>query len=99
MATKMSKIPQQPDYECELTIGGKVYNGVGYESAYFEDGVCPNPNEYYVRHADDDWSRPASIKRNKGLTVNFWGTICTSEPIEFGEADEVEIEVCEMEEI
>lgn len=98
MATKLKSVPPHPDYTLELTIGGKKYVGTGYENAYFADGVY-HGNEYYARHSDDDWSRPVSVKGKKGLTVNFWGTICTNEPIEFGGADEVRIDVCDMEEI
>lgn len=100
MAIKLTKMPPQPDYTLRLTIGGKEYHGVGYESAYFAEGVYPYQHSlYYARHADDDMSRPVSIKRNMGLTVNFWGTICLSEPIDFGDKDEVECVLCEFEEI
>lgn len=100
MAIKLTKMPPQPDYTLRLTIGGKEYSGVGYESAYFAEGVYEFGNsQYYARHADDDMCAIASVKRDKGLTVNFWGTVCLSEPIDFGDCDEMEVEVCEMEEI
>ncbi len=36
---------------------------------------------YNMRHPDDDWSIPWSVE--KGVLVNFFGTIATTEPIEF----------------
>ena len=66
----------------------------GYEGVYFADGTLPDgKHQYYCRHSDTDWSRIVSIKRHRGLTVNFWGTVVTDEPIDFGGADEVDARV------
>lgn len=34
---------------------------------------------YEVRHADEDWSEPCQIQR--GILVNFFGTLITKEPL------------------
>ena len=66
----------------------------GYEGVYFSDGTLPDgKHQYYCRHSESDWSRIVSIKRNRGLTVNFWGTVVTDAPIDFGGADEVDAHV------
>ena len=39
---------------------------------------------YYVRHKEDDLGEPFSVKRDKGLTVNFMGTLVTEQSISFG---------------
>lgn len=45
---------------------------------------------YQIRHADDDWSEPASIKRGC-VAVNFYGTLI-SDPAEwFGPGEELDI--------
>lgn len=98
MATRLEKMPSRPDYSVRLTIGGKVYEGVGFESVYFPDGVITYGYEYYARHREDNYGRIASVKREKGLTVNFWGTIVLKEPIDFGNDNEVSVEECDMDE-
>ena len=66
----------------------------GYEGVYFSDGTLPDgKHPSYCRHSESDWSRIVSIKRHRGLTVNFWGTIVTDAPIDFGGADEVDAHV------
>lgn len=76
----------------EITVMGKTYEGMLYENEWFGDTVPNGVHDYYVRHFEDDFGRPAVIKKNKGLTVNFLGTFATSEPIDFGNAEEFYIE-------
>lgn len=64
----------------------------GYDGAYFDDDPLPTGKYgYYCRHKEFDWGAFESVKKNKGLTVNFWGTIVTDEPIDFGDTDELKI--------
>lgn len=68
-------------------IVAEAYNGI-----YFNDDeqMFPkNKYRYYCRHSERDWDKLVSIKKSLGLTVNFWGTIVTDEPIDFNGKDEV----------
>lgn len=70
------------------TIKAEGYNGI-----YFEDELPTGKHQYYCRHSESDWDKIISIKKERGLTVNFWGTIVTDEPINFGKVDEVKARV------
>ena len=68
----------------------KTIRAEAYESVYFQDDEMPEGKyRYYCRHSERDWDKIISIKANLGLTVNFWGTIVTDEPIDFNGKDEV----------
>jgi hypothetical protein len=69
----------------------------GYDGIYFLDAP-EGTNHYYCRHSENDWDKIISVKANKGLTVNFWGTIVTEEPINFNGKDEISARVVEREE-
>ena len=72
----------------------KVIWAEAYESVYFQDDEMPEGKyRYYCRHSERDWDKIVSIKANLGLTVNFWGTIVTNEPIDFNGKDEVSARV------
>ena len=61
-----------------------------YDAIYFKN-LPEGKYDYYIRHSDYDICKPASVKKNKGLTVNFWGTIVTDEPINFNGKDELPV--------
>lgn len=67
----------------------------GYEGCYILDEDLPKGKySYYCRHSESNLSLIVGVKKEKGLTVNFWGTIVTDEPLEFGDGrfnDELEI--------
>jgi len=63
----------------------------GYDGVYFEDDVPEGKYAYYCRHKEMNFSQLVSIKKNRNLTVNFWGTIVTDEPINFGTEDEIDV--------
>lgn len=72
-------------------ITAEVYDGV-----YFNDEDIPKGKyQYYCRHSDTDFCKLVSIKKNKGLTVNFFGSIVTDEPIDFNGKDEVSARIWE----
>ena len=72
----------------------KTIRAEAYESVYFQDDEMPEGKyRYYCRHSERDWDKIISIKANLGLTVNFWGTIVTNEPIDFNGKDEVSARV------
>ena len=72
----------------------KPIKAEAYESVYFLDEKMPDGKyRYYCRHSENDWDKIVSIKANLGLTVNFWGTIVTNEPINFRGKDEVSARV------
>ena len=73
-----------------LRVGDKTIKAVGYEHHYFPNGVPANKHEYYARTPQ---MGKIDIKKNKGLTVNFWGTIVTDVPIDFGNDTEVTAKV------
>lgn len=93
MAQKINFNETEPDYIMELTLeNNEVMTVEAFEASYIEDKTLPEGyHSYYTRHRDNDWTEPCSIKKNKGLTVNFWGTIVTDRPIDFGNEDELEI--------
>ena len=64
----------------------------GYSGIYFLDQP-KGKYQYYCRHSERDWDKIISVKANLGLTVNFWGTIVTDEPIDFNGKDEVRVTV------
>lgn len=45
--------------------------------------VPPSMFLYEVRHADEDWGDPCQLSR--GILVNFYGSVLTSEPMELSE--------------
>ena len=59
-----------------------------YDGIYFDE-VPAGKYQYYCRHSDYDFEKIISIKAERGLTVNFWGTIVTSKPINFNGREEV----------
>ena len=72
----------------------KTIKAEAYESVYFKDDDMPKGKyRYYCRHSERDWDKIISIKANLGLTVNFWGTIVTDNPIDFKGKDEVSARV------
>ncbi len=78
---------------------GKWIKCEGYESIYFDDDEIPaGKYSYYCRHKDKNWDYIESVKKNKELTVNFWGSIVTDTPIDFGENNEISISRMENEE-
>lgn len=94
MAVKKLYKDTEPDFIVELTLeNGDVMTVEAYDAIYF--GLCDAMPEgryaYYTRHRECDMSLPCSVKRSLGLTVNFWGTIVTDRPINFGDNDELDI--------
>lgn len=72
-------------------------NGISVKGEFVDlriatETLPPNKEWYQIRHADDDGSEPASLKRGC-VVVNFFGTfIC--DPID-GIADGEEIDILE----
>ena len=62
-------------------------NAEGYDGIYFEDEIPADKHQYYCVHSENDWDKIIAIKRERGLTCNFWGTIVTDAPIDFGKED------------
>lgn len=92
MARKMKYADAKSLCEAMTIIAdGNEYEVEGYDGIYFEDEAIEGKHQYYVRHADDDWSDLASVKAERGLTVNFWGTIVTDKPIDFAGQNEIDI--------
>ena len=95
MATKKTyaEVCNNSNYRTNLVL--KVNKGEwikceGYESCYILDEDLPNGKySYYCRHKECNLSQIISIKRDKGLTCNFWGCIVTDYQINFGDTDEV----------
>jgi hypothetical protein len=50
---------------------------------------------YHLRHTEDDWTMPVNIE--KFVYVNFFGTIFTKEPFDFGSEIYIEVEQFKME--
>ena len=46
--------------------------------------------QYEIRHADEDWGNPCQLA--KGVMVNFYGTILTSNPIQLGADGKLDFE-------
>ena len=61
----------------------------GYDGVHFEGELPKGKYAYYCRHKEMNLSQMVSIKKERNLTVNFWGTIVTDSPIDFGTDDEV----------
>jgi hypothetical protein len=98
MATKVNYTEAKNDsvYRQTLVIKVSGRKGAwieceGYDGVYFEDEMPDGKYAYYCRHKEMNLSQMVSIKKNRNLTVNFWGTIVTDEPIDFGKEDEVEV--------
>lgn len=73
----------------DLTLeDGKEIRGEFFDGTALEN-VPQDKYDYFLRHADDDWSQPIGVKKNKGLTVNFLGSIVLDEPLDFGDKDEL----------
>lgn len=70
----------------------------GREALFSEERVGKNnvslglsyPFRYDLRHADDDWSSPATIERL--VVVNFFGTIFCKEAFDFKGSDYLDVE-------
>lgn len=91
MAKKVNYGEAKPHWRLTFEVNGKQYEADGYESEYFAGKLPEGKYDYYARHDDSDWMEIVGIKKHKGLTVNFWGTVVTDEPIDFGDSDEVEV--------
>lgn len=70
-----------------IRVAGKQYKAVGYQNIFFKK-MPDGKYDYYARHLASSRERIESIKESKDMTFNFWGTIVTSEPIDFMGADE-----------
>lgn len=44
---------------------------------------------YEMRHTDTDWSLPVTIE--KGVMINFWGTLVTNKPLKMGPYDQINL--------
>lgn len=96
MAQRIKFNESKPDWKLELVLDdGLIINADGYESSYFIDELPERKHDYYARHSDEDWTEICGIKKNKGLTVNFWGTIVTDEELDFGEEKELYVVKCD----
>ena len=97
MATRKaySEVIQDENYRTDLILKVKGRRGEwieceGYEDCYILDEDLPKGKySYYCRHTETNLSHIQSVKKEKGLTVNFWGTIVTDTPINCGENDEL----------
>lgn len=95
MAQKIKFNESKPDWKLELVLDdGLIIIADGYESSYFTDELPEGKYDYYARHSDEDWTEICGIKKNKGLTVNFWGTIVTDEELDFGKERELYVVKC-----
>lgn len=71
-------------------------NGVKVEGEFLElrisvDTIPDNKEWYQIRHSDEDWIEPVSLKRG-GIMVNFMGTfICN--PIESMKESGIELDI------
>ena len=105
MATKKTyaEVCENENYRTDLTLKVRGKRGEwieceGYEDCYLLDEDLPKGKySYYCRHADTNMSKIIGVKRDKGLTVNFWGSIVTDTPIDFGTEDELVISRMENE--
>ena len=99
MATKKvyTEVVNDENYRTDLVLKVKGRRGEwieceGYEDCYILDEDLPKgKHSYYCRHTENNLSLIQSVKKEKGLTVNFWGTIVTDVAIDFGELDELKI--------
>lgn len=95
MAQKIKFNESKPDWKLRLVSDdGLIINAEGYESSCFIDELPEGKYDYYARHSDEDWTEICGIKKNKGLTVNFWGTLVTDEELDFGEENELYVVKC-----
>lgn len=95
MAQKIKFNESKPDWKLELVLdNGLIIIADGYESSYFIDELPEGKHDYYARHSDEDWTEICGIKKNKGLTVNFWGTIVTDEELDFRKENELYVVKC-----
>jgi hypothetical protein len=92
---KYDEICRNPSWRSDLVLKlNGVRNGwiecEGYEFHYFNDEELPKGKySYYCRHKDNNQDVICGIKKNKNVTVNFWGSIVTDQPIDFGLLDEI----------
>lgn len=101
MATQKTynEVKNDANYRTELVLkvkGRKEWiECEGYEGCCILDEYLPKGKySYYCRHSEKNMSLIVGVKKEKGLTVNFWGTIVTDEPLVFGYGrfcDELEI--------
>jgi hypothetical protein len=68
---------------------GQDVKGEFYDATALKN-VPKGKYDYYLRHADYDLTKPVGIKRYKGITVNFMGTIVLDKPVEFTD-NEIEV--------
>jgi hypothetical protein len=57
------------------------------ESRINKDVIPPNVYGYQIRHIDEDWSVPSSIKEY--VLVNFYGTVLTKKPLPLDKNGEI----------
>jgi hypothetical protein len=81
---------QQPDFQHITlttprgTIKG-LFTDLRMDVTTIPEGMIP----YNIRHSDDDDSVPVTIKTR--VAVNYFGTIVVKAPLDFGDADHIEI--------
>lgn len=82
--------PHKQKLHIRINRRGNPVEAVGYEGLYFkEDDLPDGKRQYYCRHSDFNCNRIAAVKKTRGFTVNFWGTIVTDKPIDFGGKEEI----------
>lgn len=70
-------------FENGTEITGEMFDG------HDVVGIPEGKYGYFVRHDDNEWSDPVSVKKERGFTCNFMGTIVTDSPVNFGDKDEL----------
>lgn len=73
----------------EITVNGKTYKGILYEDCRITEVYKKSLHAYGIRHADDDWSEPASIATGYPM-VNFFGTFITNKVLPIEKETEIE---------
>ena len=73
----------------------KEISGIALPHRFLDDdgSVPEGKGYYYCRHSERYIGKIISVKRDLGLTVNFWGSIITDEKIDFKDKDELRITV------
>lgn len=100
---KYYEVYENENYRSNLSLKvkgkrGKWIECEGYEDVVIdEDSLPKGKHSYYCRHKDNNFSQIVGVKKNKNLTVNFWGSIVTDAPIDFGTEDELTISKVENE--
>lgn len=98
-----NEVCKNENYRTNISLKVKGKRGTwidceGYESIHIDEDTLPKgKHTYYCRHADNNLSKIVGVKKNKSLTVNYWGTIVTDKPIDFGTDDELVISKTENE--